>query len=92
MRARSLRVAVVCVFIVVTLIVRDVSFIFIIVLFLVWLLSKKDIALRPAIRTVWVEALWAYSAHVHMVLCARWLERRVLVAGAAGINWRGRIA
>jgi hypothetical protein len=26
--------------------------------------------LRRAIRRVRVETLWAYSAHVHMVLCA----------------------
>jgi hypothetical protein len=65
------RVASVILFIVVTLIVRDVSFIFLIVFFLVWLVPKKDIASRRAIRTVCVEALWAYSAHVHMVLCAR---------------------
>jgi hypothetical protein len=55
--------------------------VFLIVLFLVGLLSMEDIASRRAIRTVWVEAMWAYSAHVHMVLCARWLEQRVLVAG-----------
>jgi hypothetical protein len=77
------RIASVILFIVVTLIVRDVSFIFLIVLFLVWLFPKKEIASRRAIRTVCVEALWAYSAHVHMVLCARWQEQRVLVAGAA---------
>jgi hypothetical protein len=64
------RVASVILFIVITLIVRDVSFIFLIVLFLVWLFPKKDITSRRAIRTVCVEALWAYSAHVHMVLCA----------------------
>jgi hypothetical protein len=68
------RVASVILFIVVTLIVRDVSFIFLIVLFLVWLFPKKDIASRRAIRTVCVEALWAYPAHVHMVLCARCRE------------------
>jgi hypothetical protein len=39
-------------------------------------LPKKDIASRRAIRTVCVEALWAYSGHVHMVLCARWQEQR----------------
>jgi hypothetical protein len=59
--------------IVVTFIFRDVSFI---VLFLVWLFPKKDIASRRAIRKVCVEALWAYSAHVHMVLCARWQEQQ----------------
>jgi hypothetical protein len=26
--------------------------------------------------------LWAYSAHVHMLRCARSREQRVLVAGA----------
>jgi hypothetical protein len=84
---RPHRVASVIFFIVVTLIVRDVSFIFLIVLFFVWLFPKKDITSRRAIRTVCVEALLAYCAHVHMVLCARWQEQRVLVAGAAGINW-----
>jgi hypothetical protein len=64
------RVASVILFLVVTLIVRDVSFIFLIVLFLVWLFPKKDIASRRAIRIVCVEALWAYSTHIHMVLCA----------------------
>jgi hypothetical protein len=75
------RVTSVILFIVVTLIVRDVSFIFLIVLFLVWLFPKKDIASRRAIRTVCVEALWAYSAHVHIILCARWREERVWVVG-----------
>jgi hypothetical protein len=37
------RVASVILFIVVTIIVRDASFIFLIVLFLVWLVPKKDI-------------------------------------------------
>jgi hypothetical protein len=64
------RVASVILFIVITLIVRDVSFIFLIVLFLVRLFPKKDITSRRAIRTVCVEVLWAYSAHVDMVLCA----------------------
>src|ERR1700756_3857978 len=67
-RARSLRVAVVCVFI---LVIFAVAFVFLLVLFLVWLFSKKDIGSRRAIRRVWIEALWAYSGHVHMVLCAR---------------------
>jgi hypothetical protein len=40
---RPHRVASVILFIVVTFIVRDVSFIFLIVLFLVWLLSKENI-------------------------------------------------
>jgi hypothetical protein len=75
------RVASVILFIVVTLIVRDVSFIFLIVVFLVWLFPNKDIASRRAIRTVCVEALWAYSAHVHMVRSARWREQRVWVVG-----------
>jgi hypothetical protein len=51
------RVASVILFIVVTLIVRDVSLIFLIALFLVWLFPKKDIASRRAIRAVCVEAL-----------------------------------
>jgi hypothetical protein len=84
-----LRVASVILFI--TLIVRDISFIFLIVLFLVWLFPKKAIASRQAIRTVCVEALWAYSAHVHMVLCVRWQEQR-LVAGAGAWTGNARIA
>jgi hypothetical protein len=44
-------------------------------------LSKEDIGLRRAIRKVLVEALREYSAHVHMVLCARWREQRVWVVG-----------
>ena len=56
-------------------------FLFLFVFVFVWLFPKKDIASRRAIRTVWVEALWAYSAHVHMVLCARWREQRVPVVG-----------
>jgi hypothetical protein len=71
----SLRVAVVA-FIVIIVVFLAVAFIFLIVLFLVWLFPKKDIASRRAIRTVCVEALWAYSGHVHMVLCARWQEQR----------------
>jgi hypothetical protein len=67
-RARSLRVAVVCVFILV--IFFAVAFVFLFVLFLGWLFPKKDIASRRASRTVCVEALWAYSAHLQMVLCA----------------------
>jgi hypothetical protein len=42
--------------------------------------------LRRAIRRLRVEALWAYSAHVHMVLCARWQGQRVLVAGAGTLT------
>src|SRR6266550_6200000 len=83
-RARSLRVAVVCVFILV--IFFAVTFVFLFVLFLVGLFPKKDIGLRRAIRRVRVEALWAYSAHVHMVLCARRQEQRVLVAGAGTLS------
>lgn len=71
------RVASAIFFIIVTFIVRDVSFILLIVFFLVWLFPKKGIASRRAIRTVCIEALWAYSAHVHMVLCAPWQEQRV---------------
>ena len=78
-RARSLRVAVVCVFILV--IFFAVAFVFLFVFFLVGLFPKKDIGLRRAIRRLRVEALGAYSAHVHMVLCARWQEQRMLVAG-----------
>jgi len=77
-RGRSLRVAVVCVFIIVTFFA--VAFVFL-VFFLVGLLSKEDIGLRRAIRKVLVEALREYSAHVHMVLCARWREQRVWVVG-----------
>jgi hypothetical protein len=73
---RLLRVASVILFIVVTLIVRDLSFIFLIALFLVGLLPKKDLGLRRAIRRVSVKALWAYSAHVLMVLCARWQKQQ----------------
>src|SRR6266852_9059297 len=89
---RPHRVASVILFIVVTFIVRDVSFIFLIVLFLVSLFPKKDIASRRAIRTVCVGALWAYSAHVHMGLWARWQEQRVLVAGACASTGNARIA
>jgi hypothetical protein len=44
-------------------------------------LSKEDIGLRPPIRKARVEVLVDYSAHVHMVLCARRREQRVWVAG-----------
>jgi hypothetical protein len=80
------RVASAILFLIVTFIVGDVSFIFLIVLF-VWLFPKKDIASRPAIRTVCLEALWAYSAHVtwYSVLVGkssgRWL--RALAHGTA---------
>jgi hypothetical protein len=80
-RAHLHRVASVILFIVVTLVVRDVSFIFLIVVFLVWLFPKKDIGLRRAIRRASVEALREYSAHVHMVLCARSREQRVWIVG-----------
>jgi hypothetical protein len=86
------RVASAILFLIVTFIVGDVSFIFLIVLILVWLFPKKDIASRPAIRTVCLEALRAYSAHVHMVLCARWQAQRVLVAGTGAWNGDARIA
>lgn len=77
------RIASAILLIVVTLIVRDASFIFLFVLFLVWLFPH--IGSCRAIRIL-CEALWAYSAHVHMVLCARWLEQRVVIADAAEIN------
>lgn len=80
-RARSLRVAVVCVFVLVLVIFFAVAFVFLFVFFLVGLFPKKNIGLRRAIRRVRVEALWAYSAHVHMVRCARWQEQRVWVVG-----------
>jgi hypothetical protein len=83
-RARSLRVAVVCDFILV--IFFAVWFVFLFVFLLVGLFPKKDIGLRRAIRRLRVEALWAYSAHVHMVLCARWQGQRVLVAGAGTLT------
>jgi len=51
------RVASAILFLVVVLIVRDVSFIFFIVLFLVRLFPKKNIASRRAIQTVRVPAL-----------------------------------
>src|SRR5690242_4950174 len=79
-RARSLRVAVVGVFVLV--IIFAVAFVFLFVFFLVGLFPKKDIGLRRAIRRVRVEAMWAYSAHVHMVRCARWQEQRVWVVGS----------
>jgi hypothetical protein len=63
-----------------------VAFVFLFVFFLVGLFPKKNIGLRRAIRRVRVEALWAYSAHVHMVLCGRWQEQRVLVAALARQN------
>ena len=85
-RARSFRVAVICVFILVNFFA--VAFVFLFVNFLVGLFPKKDITLRRAIRTVCVEALWAYSAHAHMVLCAHWQELRVLFAGAGTLNWQ----
>jgi hypothetical protein len=73
------RVASVILFIVVTLIVHDVSFLFLVVLFLVWLFPKKDIGLRRSIRGVRVETLRAHSAHVpHGTLCP--------LAGAAGCS------
>ena len=62
------QVAFVVFLIVVTLIVRDVSFIFLFVLFLVWLFPKKGISSCRAIRIVCVEALGTYSAHAHMLL------------------------
>jgi hypothetical protein len=75
-RVPSLRVTVV---IVVIIVIFFFAVVFLFVIFLVWLFPQKDIASRRAIRTVCVEALWAYSAHVHMVLCARWREQPVLV-------------
>ncbi len=51
------RVASAILFLVVVLIVRDVSFIFFIVLFLVRLFPKKNIASRRAIQTVRVAVL-----------------------------------
>jgi len=67
----------------------SIVLIVLIVLFLVWLFPKKDIASRRAIRTVCVEALGAYSGHVHMVLCARWQEQRVLVScGRWRMDWQ----
>jgi hypothetical protein len=54
-----------------------VAFVFLFVFFLVGLLSKEDIGLRRAIRKVRAEVLSEYSAHVHMLLCAGWRERRV---------------
>ena len=81
--ARSLRIAVVCVFILVIFFFA-VAFVFLFVFFLVGLFPKKDIGLRYAIRRLRVEALWPYSAHVHMVLCARLQEQRVLFAGPGG--------
>ena len=75
----SLRVAVVSVFILV--IFFAVAFVFLFVFLLVGLFSKKNIGLRRAIRRVHAEALWAYSAHVHMVRCARWQEQRMWVVG-----------
>ena len=51
------RVASAILLLVVVLIVRDVSFIFFIVLFLVRLFPKKNIASRRAIQTVRVAAL-----------------------------------
>jgi hypothetical protein len=50
MQARSLRVAVVCVFILV--IFFAVAFVFLFVFFLVWLFPKKDTGSRRAIRRV----------------------------------------
>ena len=81
---RSLRVAIV--FLVIILIFFAIVLVFLFVFFLVWLFSKVAIGSDRAIRNFWVEALREYSAHVHMVLCARWLEQRVVVADAAGIN------
>ena len=88
-RARSLRVAVVCVFILV--IFFAVAFVFLFVFFLVGLFPK-NIGLRRAIRRVRVEPSWAYSAHVHMVLCARRQEQQALVAGAGAWAGNARIA
>jgi len=81
-RARSLRVAVVCVFVLV--IFFAVAFVFLFVFFLVGLFPKKNIDLRRANQRIRVEALWAYSAHVHMVRCARWQEQRVWVGVLTG--------
>lgn len=78
------RVASVILIIVVTFIVRDASLVILFVLFLVRFFPKKDIGSRRAIRIVWVEALSPRSAHVHMVLCARWQGQRVLVMNAGG--------
>src|SRR5216110_1910992 len=77
-RGRSLRVAVVCVFILV--IFFAVAFVLVFVFCLIGLLSKEDIGSDRAIRTVGIEASWAV-AHVHMVLCARWREQRVWLWG-----------
>lgn len=93
MRARSLRVAVVCVFILVIFFPVSVVFLFVLfVFFLVRLFPKKDIGLRRAIRRVRVEALWTYSAHVHMVLCVLGQEQRVSVADAGAWAGNARIA
>jgi hypothetical protein len=73
-RGRSLRVAVVVLVLIILVIFFAVSFVF----FLVGLLSKEDIGRDRVIRTVCDEALWTYSAHVLMVLCARWQEQRAL--------------
>jgi hypothetical protein len=62
---RSLRVAFVHIVISLTAVVF-----FVIVLILVWFFPKKDIASGRVIRTVCVEALWTYYAHIHMLLCA----------------------
>jgi hypothetical protein len=49
-----------------------VAFVFLLVLFLVWLLSKDDIGRQP-IRRVRVGAFWMYSVHAQMVrLVPQW--------------------
>ena len=67
-----------------------VAFIFLIVLFLVWLFSKKDIASRRAVRTVCIEALWAYSAHVQMVRLTRLQTRGFPIPGEKEARTRTR--
>lgn len=83
------RVASILLLLVIAVTFRDVSFILLFVLFLVWLFPKKDMLSRRVIRTVSVEALLAYSAHVHMLLRARRLERPVLVACAGTLATHG---
>ena len=77
MQARSLRVTLV----IVAIIVIFFAVVFLFVLFLVRLFPKKDISSGRATRILCDEALWEYSGHFQMVLCARCQEQRVISLG-----------
>ena len=69
---RSLRVAFVILFVLVIFFFAIVLFL----LFVVRLFSNEDIDGYGAIGTVWVEALWMYSAHAQSYAVLRWQPQR----------------